>query len=328
MSVDNPEISLIIPACNAEPYLEKCLDSVIRQSFFGWELIIVDDGSSDRTGEVAERYAAADSRIKVIHTSRQGVSAARNAGIDAAVGVFLAFADADDHLKPDYLKELLEHAKQNNADITQCSFVFEDEEGNTTPDPDRTEAVFRDRDEIMNAYFRGTSGDIRVSVWAKLFRREAFAGICFDPELRIYEDAYYVFKCCRKAETVCCFNAPLYSYVQHAGSAVHSDLPEKYNDFFTMFERQKEEFKKDSSVRKRIARREAETALWLMRIMMSHGKEKELWMLRKKALGITGDVIFSSAPVMIKLKLTGVALLPHLYFSMLRRKVSSRDEKV
>ena len=152
MSVDNPEISLIIPACNAEPYLEKCLDSVIRQSFFGWELIIVDDGSSDRTGEVAERYAAADSRIKVIHTSRQGVSAARNAGIDAAVGVFLAFADADDHLKPDYLKELLEHAKQNNADITQCSFVFEDEEGNTTPDPDRTEAVFRDRDEIMNAY--------------------------------------------------------------------------------------------------------------------------------------------------------------------------------
>lgn len=313
----SPDITVIVPAFNADKYLAGCLDSVIRQSLNSWELIIADNGSSDRTGEIADQYAAKDSRIKVIHLSNQGVSAARNACIDASEGRYLAFVDADDYLEPDYLKELFERAEESKADIVQCSF-FEDSEGNRTPDANPVDKTYEDADSLMRAFFAGTHGDIRDSVWAKLFRREAFADIRFDIGLSIYEDGYYVYQCLRKTSKAVCFGKPLYHYVQHGNSATHSGLDEKYKGYFAMFDKLKDDFADDGFIRKRIAGREAETALWLMRIMINNGNKKAAWDLRKRAMGAAGDVIWSQAPFKIKLKLTGVAIMPHIYFAMLK----------
>ncbi len=321
MSFERPEITVIVPAYNAERYLPDCLDSILGQTFDDWELIVADDGSSDDTFEIAQGYASRDPRIKVIRTSRQGVSAARNACIDVSRGRYLAFVDADDLIESDYLKELHSRAELNNADITQCSFCFVHEDGKEIPDPYAVDADIMGTDGIMNAYFRGSLGDIRVSAWAKLFKKETFADVRFDPGLRIVEDAYYVYECCRKASRACCFSMTLYRYNQHKGSTMNSSLAEVYPDYFMMFARQREDFLDNAPVRKRIAVRQAETSLWLMRIMAESGRREELWSLRKTAMRITGEVLFSSAPFRLKTKLIGITVMPHIYFAMLGGKV-------
>ena len=324
----NPVISIILPACNAERYLKDCLESVISQSYKDWELIIADDGSTDATGKIADEYAAIDERISVIHTENIGVSIARNACLKKSTGQYIAFVDADDCLEPQYLEELIKHARLNSADITQCSFCFVHTDGSRTPDPYAVEALYCGSDEIMNSYFRGPLGDIRVSVWAKLFSRETFADIRFDSQLRVFEDAYFIYQCCRKAVTVCSFKSPLYLYRQHEDSTMHSRLPDIYLDYFTMFERQKNDYHNDSAVRRQIVKREVETALWLMNIMIIEDKKQELWNLRKIILGVTGNVLAVSFPAKLKFKVIGLAVLPHLYFALLERKAVLNNEKV
>jgi glycosyltransferase involved in cell wall biosynthesis len=323
----SPEITVIVPAFNAEKYLRTCLESVTGQTFTSWELIIADDGSTDSTGAIADEYAAKDGRIKVLHLNRHGVSAARNACIDASEGKYLAFVDADDYLEPDYLKELFDRAEVSHADIVQCSF-FEDSEGNKTPDANPVDKTYEDPDSMMRAFFAGTHGDIRDSVWAKLFRRDAFADIRFDTGLSIYEDGYYVYQCLRKATKAVCFGKPLYHYVKHGNSATHSGLDEKYKDYFAMFDKLKADFADNGFIRKRIAGREAETALWLMRIMVNNGNKKAAWELRKRAVAAAGDVIRSNAPFALKLKLIGVTIMPHIYFAMLKGRKDQENEKV
>jgi len=324
----NPEITVIVPAYNAVLYLPECLDSIIGQTFTNWELIIADDGSSDGTRNIADEYAAKDSRIKVFHLPKQGVSCARNAGLENARGNYITFVDADDLLEPDYLKELYSHAKQNSADITQCSFVHVEGQGNVSPDPDANDSILKDRNEILHAHFRGQQGDIRVSVWAKLFRRAAFADIRFDTGLRVYEDAWYVYQCCRKAAIACSFKMPLYRYIERKTSVTHSALTEIWPDYFTMYERQKAECSGDLAICKNIDRREAETGLWLMRIAFREGKADLAWSLRKKTLGITWPVLWSGAPFGMKLKLIAVALMPHVYFAKLKKRAARDNEKV
>ena len=313
----SPEITVIVPAYNAEKYLRTCLESVTGQTFTFWELIIADDGSTDSTGAIADEYAAKDGRIKVLHLNRHGVSAARNACIDAANGKYLAYVDADDLLEPDYLKALYEKSEESNADITQCSF-YVDADGNKIPDTNPVDKTYEKAGSAMRAFFEGSHGDIRDSVWAKLFRREAFADIRFDTGLNIYEDGYYVYQCLKKAGKVVSFGTPLYHYVQHGNSTTHSGIDEKYEGYFAMFGKLKSDFADDSFIRKRISNREAETALWLMRIMVNNGNKKAAWDLRKRAMGAAGNVIWSQAPFKIKLKLTGVTIMPHIYFAMLK----------
>ena len=327
MSTDDPEISIIIPAYNVESYLPDCLKSIIGQTFNDWELIIADDGSTDDTGKIADQYAGSDIRIKVIHTSNKGVSAARNTCIENAKGRYISFVDADDSLDKDYLNELIACAEKHDADISQCSFSFVNKNGQRSPDPFASDAVFRG-EEIMNAYFRGPVGDIRMSVWGKLYKRGLFDDIRFDTGLRVCEDGYYVYECCRKAQTVKSIRSPLYLYNQHEGSTMNNRLPEIYPDYFTVFERQRKDLGGNKKIRNAITKREIENALWLLRIMSLGGNKMQLWDIRKRMLGIAGDVLFSRTPFLIKLKLAGVAVMPHIYFAMLKKRTVSDNEKV
>ncbi len=328
MLSDNPDISVIIPVHNAGKYLPECLDSILRQTFSDWELIIADDGSKDSSGEIADAYASSDGRIKVIHSDNRGVSAARNSCIERSHGRYLAFVDADDRLEPDYLKVLFDLAEKHEADISQCSFCFVNEDGSKTPDNNSFVFVLRERSEITDAYFSSPTGNIRISVWAKLFRREVFSDVLFDQSLRVYEDALFVYECCKKAKTVCSTDARLYLYRQHENSTMHLNLTGIYPDYFKVFEKQREDFRNERPVIRKIVIREAECALWLIRVMITEGKKGELWNLRKQALGVTGKVLFSSAPLLLKTKLAGLALMPHLYFALVKRRVNSGNEKV
>ena len=316
----SPTVSIILPAYNTGKYICKCIESIQKQTFGDWELIIVDDGSTDDTLDVSERITEGDNRIKVIRTENRGVSAARNECICRAVGKYLCFIDSDDTIEPEFLMELVKCAEVNNADIAQCSYVMVYEDGSRRPNADGKSAVYRSRDEIIRAYFNGKSGDIRIGSWAKLLRRDRFDSVRFDERLKVYEDALYIYQCCCIADTVVSTELMLYNYLQRSGSVMNSRLPNNYRDYFTVFDKQYDDFRNDRSLRERIAERTADTALWLMRILISAGKENELWELRNAALERYFTVLFSSTSFAIKIKLTFLAIMPHLYFAMLKRR--------
>lgn len=316
----HPIVSIITPAYNTERYLSKCIESILGQTFSDWELIIADDGSTDGTYAIAKKYAEADDRITVIHNINQGVSIARNNCIEKACGDYLCFIDSDDTVAPEYLEVLVKCAEENCTDITQCSFSYVYDDGRIVPDPESAAGVYEDNDAIIRAFFNGKAGDIRVGTWAKLFRREKFGKVRFDANLRVYEDAYYTYQCCRHADKAVSVDSKLYNYLQREGSAMNSMLPKIYDDYFTVFKKQTEDYKDNDLIIKRITRRRTETALWLMSIVIGAGNEEEYWMLRKIALTDYADVVFSSVPIDLKLKLTGLMLMPHVYLRLLKKR--------
>lgn len=320
MNKSTPAVSIIVPAFNTGPYIRKCIESIISQTFSDWELFVVDDGSTDDTYDTALSISETDDRITVIRTENKGVSDARNLCLDRAAGEYLCFIDSDDIVEPGYLAELVRCATETRADIAQCSFSYVYGDGRVVPDPDRASGVYQNNGEIMRAFFNGPAGDIRVGTWAKLFRRDKFGSIRFDGGLRVYEDALYTYQCCRLAERAASTDGLLYNYLQREGSAMNSRLPDICNDYFVVFEKQAEDYKDNGFIRKKIARREAETALWLMNTVIAAGKEDKLWDLRRKALKNYSAVFFSSAPFSLKVKLTGLALMPHVYFALLKRR--------
>lgn len=117
-----PEVSIIVPVYKAEKYLNRCVDSILAQTFTDWELLLIDDGSPDRSGEICDEYAKKDFRIRVIHKENGGVSSARQRGLDEAVGEYTIHVDSDDWVEPNMLEELYKKAKQDDADIVICDY--------------------------------------------------------------------------------------------------------------------------------------------------------------------------------------------------------------
>ena len=120
-------ISVIVPVYNIEAYLRKCIDSILAQTYTNLEIILVDDGSTDNSGEICNEYAAKDARIRVIHKGNGGLSSARNTGIDIATGKYIGFVDSDDYLAPDMYEKLLGAIVNNHADISVCNVHHVDE---------------------------------------------------------------------------------------------------------------------------------------------------------------------------------------------------------
>lgn len=159
------KVSIIVPIYNVDKFLDKCVESIINQSYYNLEIILVDDGSPDSSGEIADRYAEKDNRIKVIHQKNSGVSSARNAGIDVATGEYICFADGDDYLMEDYVEYLLELAIKNKADISLTTKMF----GNYDLKQTRKEKI-----EIYSAEDATVSilcYNIPIGVYCKMFKR-------------------------------------------------------------------------------------------------------------------------------------------------------------
>ena len=121
IGVDGERISVIVPVYKVEPYLRKCLDSIVNQTYRNLEIILVDDGSPDNCGRICDEYAERDKRIRVIHQKNGGVSSARNEGLKIASGDWIGWVDSDDWIEPDMFEYLLENAKKSKADIAVCS---------------------------------------------------------------------------------------------------------------------------------------------------------------------------------------------------------------
>lgn len=126
---ENPLITIVVPIYNVERFLRPCIESILGQTYKNLEIILVDDGSTDSCGKICDKYEKIDSRILVIHQENKGLSEARNAGIDAATGEYIAFIDSDDYVRGNYTETLLHALVENDAEIAVCSFQYVDEEG-------------------------------------------------------------------------------------------------------------------------------------------------------------------------------------------------------
>lgn len=223
-------ISVIVPVYNVEPYLRQCIDSILAQTYTDFELILIDDGSTDNCGAVCDEYAAKDDRIRVFHQENAGVSAARNTGITAARGEYIAFVDSDDWVVPTYLNRLYMQLIEYDADISVCgmlSFADDCEPENADFFADGNLKIMTGRDACLSIY--RMDGIVPIMAWGKLYRRQLFAGIHY-PIGKIHEDDATTPKLLYRAKKISILSAPLYAYRQRKGSIMHERFTEKHFD--------------------------------------------------------------------------------------------------
>lgn len=190
-------ISVIVPVYKVEAYLPRCLDSILSQQVTDWEAILIDDGSPDRCGEICDDYAARDKRFHVIHQENAGLSAARNRGLEAAAGEYIAFVDSDDCLSKNYLYGLYAALTKTGSDIAECCFLpFSDQIPSVSFSDDCR--VYRKEDAMRELIQEGTFHQV---VWNKLYRRSVLEGLTF-PVGKYHEDEYFTWRTFFRAETV------------------------------------------------------------------------------------------------------------------------------
>lgn len=222
-------ISIIVPVYNVREYLEKCLDSILKQTFTSFEVILINDGSTDGSGKLCEKFAEIDKRIKVIHKQNGGLSSARNVGIDNAKGELLCFIDSDDFIHSRFLEVLYERQKKDNADIVSTRYVTFSEK-NAKEDCDiNIQYKILNRKDFVNNLYPDIFEMIGVSAWGKLYKRELFRYIRY-PEGKIYEDLYIYFDLLQMCNIISVVTPALYYYNTGNVSITKSNYL-KYNRF-------------------------------------------------------------------------------------------------
>ncbi len=211
----NQTISVIVPVYNVAGYLPQCVDSILSQDYGDLEIILIDDGSTDTSGELCDRYAALDSRVRVIHQKNGGAAAAKNAGLRLATGEYLAFADSDDYLEPGAYGFLMKALLENGADAAQGSF----------------REVYRNRaeeqrisEEILEGYdylLRFPKDFSCALLWNKLYRRALFDGVFFEEGHKI-DDEYFTYQGFLQPRKVVRADRIVYNYRKRASSVMSS----------------------------------------------------------------------------------------------------------
>ena len=209
-------ISVIVPVYNVRSYLEKCFESIAGQNYRNLEIILVDDGSTDGSGDLCEELAGRDSRVRVIHKKNGGLGSARNAGIDAARGEILSFVDSDDWIEPGMYDTLTEIMHRENAQIIACGIKKVSETGEVS--------YYQDNLEERRVYTREEAlielpknERLSNSMCNKLFRRETIQGLHINEQI-FYEDNPFTPQCFARAEKIAYTAEPFYCYFERTGS--------------------------------------------------------------------------------------------------------------
>lgn len=227
------KVTVIVPIYKVEKELPRCLNSIINQTYKNLEIILVDDGSPDKCGEICENYAKGDSRIKVIHKKNGGLSSARNAGLEIASGEYVCFIDSDDYIAENFVEELYTASDKNDADISQCGYLqFSGEETFHIQEMERKFKILKGEELIHSIY---TEGIPAVVICNKLFKRELFKNIRF-PDGKIHEDEAVIHELYYVAKKKIVINLPLYYYVSRNDSITKSKIDIKRLDTFDALE--------------------------------------------------------------------------------------------
>ncbi len=220
-------ISIITPVFQSERYLEKLINSILNQTYCDWELLLIDDGSTDGSAEICDRYAQKDKRIRVFHKSNGGVASARNQAMEMSRGEFLAFADSDDWVEADWLGRLHTIAREQKADIVVSDFYEEYPQKTIIRSKDDKSIIVLKREEALLLTFQN---EIKSYLWSMLIRREIAQERFVD--YRVYEDYATFFAWMLHANRVVLLHTPLYHYRQSASSSLHHCGEQNNIDWF------------------------------------------------------------------------------------------------
>lgn len=229
-----PLISIIVPVYKVERYLDKCVKSILSQTFTDFELILVDDGSPDQCGKMCDEYAKMDDRVKVIHKENGGISDARNAGIDIACGDFISFVDSDDYISRDMYEILYNLIKTYNADISMCNYYRISEDGKIQQGKVRDMVqCFNKETALKELLLERIFGN---HVWGRLYKKELFSNIRF-PKGVNYEDIGITFLLFAKCNNIVYSNKKKYFYVTREGNITGTKSESNIRDYMNMTKR-------------------------------------------------------------------------------------------
>ncbi len=223
-------ISLIVPIFKVEKYLDRCIESIVNQTYKNLEIILIDDGSPDKCGDICDEWAQKDTRIKVIHKVNGGVSSARNAGLDIATGEYVAFIDPDDYVSLDMFEYIINEIDDPQIDIVEYNVynVIENE----FVENRSTLKIYNSFDEILLAMF-----SLYLSTGInKLYRRSIIGDVRYNCEFVVAEDALFFVECCKNAKKLKCLEKPVYYYVHHDSSMTHKPFHDRMFDFFNVLD--------------------------------------------------------------------------------------------
>lgn len=220
-------ISIIVPVYKVEKYLRRCVQSIICQTYSNIEIILVDDGSPDRCGEICDEYASKDERIKVIHQKNKGVSAARNAGLDVAKGEYIAFVDSDDYVEKEYIDVLYNNIFDSDVVIAGYERLTENGSIISKNTTDKVKNI-----QIPDGFSMLLGNGV---VWGKLMRKNIIGNIRFDTSYCVGEDGLFLHTVYRKCRQIKLIPDILYNYIQYDNSAFHGKFNKnKYTEIFAL----------------------------------------------------------------------------------------------
>jgi glycosyltransferase involved in cell wall biosynthesis len=317
-----PKISVIIPVYNVEKYLERCIDSVLSQTFTDFECILIDDGSLDNSGKICDEYAKKDVRIKVIHQENGGVSCARNAGLDIAQGEWITFIDSDDWVDENYLELMYNNAVNNNCELSICGWRSIDENGKLMAKSKQFPVIFFDKVSAKKTllgfkYFT-------TSTWCKLVYRQYIYenNIRFDMEVTVCEDGLFWFEVIDKIDRVLYDSTPCYNYMRNANSTLNSTTA--IDSYMTNYiaTRKMTQIEKNKSVLRKIRSYEALVASHLCGIVLQQNKigEEKYAFYKKRLLNTIFYYIIDSDIEIIKKIYAILYLLPKNYYILKKIK--------
>lgn len=229
-------VTVIIPVYNAEEYLDRCIKSVINQSYKNIEIILVDDGSTDNSGSICDKYKDVDKRIKTIHKENAGVSEARNSGLEMASGYYINFVDADDYIDKDMIRKLVTAIENTKSEIAICNYYY-----NKSTNLENTMSVTNIMEKILSKkYFRGY-------VFNKLYKKELINKIRFHSDIYIAEDLLFNCEYLLKCKKCSYLNEKLYYYCDNKNSTLNKKINSKYLTIIDAYEKIEKIYKENYS---------------------------------------------------------------------------------
>ena len=229
-----PLVSVIVPIYNISSYVDRCVESILAQTYRELEVLLIDDGSTDESGTICDAWSQRDRRIRVIHKSNGGLSSARNAGIDAALGEYILFVDGDDYIDPPMISSLLCRAQETNSDMVITGFSWVDELGVIIKSEQYPSSIMTPR-EFWRAMYpyssfpKGVQIGFFVVAWNKLYKRSVFSVERYD-EGKLHEDEFILHRVVSNCSRIAVLEGHFYNYVQRSGSITHHEQPSSLLD--------------------------------------------------------------------------------------------------
>lgn len=228
--IDSELVSVIIPVYNVDKYLGRCVDSVLKQTYSNLEIILIDDGSEDKSGDLCDYYTETDRRVRVLHKKNGGLSDARNTGIEMAKGKYVYFVDSDDFIAMDAIGLLIESILSHDADIATHGYVHYYDEGSdgiAYNFANNTQSTLSNTDALEKLLYEE---NVTTSACMKLYKRQLFGENIRFPLGKIYEDLAIVYRLFAEADKIVLNSVPKYYYYERVGSTTQRSFSSKRMD--------------------------------------------------------------------------------------------------